>query len=225
MNMQRRRCSGAFTLIELLVVIAIVAVLGGLLLPTLSRAAGKVSSAQCQGNLKQWVLGLQLYGADNNDWLPPEGSPNPSANPGVGWYVQLPDVLRLQPYAQSNWRTNLTARLPRSSWLCPANPRTSDGKNLFHYTLNQWVDGTGDYDRATRLSEVHSPELTVYLFDNGKKAAVSQHNNLHTNAHQRGANISFVDGHVQWFSSHTYLDKATHRVRTNAPGMIWRAIR
>ncbi|MFO1461903.1 MAG: prepilin-type N-terminal cleavage/methylation domain-containing protein [Verrucomicrobiota bacterium] len=63
--------SPGFTLIELLVVAAVVAILAGLLLPTLGRARDRAYAAACLNHLKQLQLGWMLYANDHNDWLPP----------------------------------------------------------------------------------------------------------------------------------------------------------
>ena len=60
----------AFTLIELLVVIAIIAILAGLLLPTLSKARGRSQRAACLNNLKQLHLTFQLYASDHEGAAP-----------------------------------------------------------------------------------------------------------------------------------------------------------
>jgi prepilin-type N-terminal cleavage/methylation domain-containing protein len=210
-----------FTLIELLVVIAIIAILASLLMPVLAKAKAKTRSVVCLNNLKQWSLAMQMYANDHDDYLPPEGT-GTTLNRHTGWYVVLPKQLGMGNYFDMPWHTNANALLGNSIWICPANTNRSNGNNLFHYCMNEHVDETGEEDRPVRLGSIPNPSRVVYLFDNGKRAARAQQNNVHTNLHNRGANFNFLDGHMSHFSNRDYWDFQSNRGRTNHPSLLWR---
>jgi prepilin-type N-terminal cleavage/methylation domain-containing protein/prepilin-type processing-associated H-X9-DG protein len=209
----------AFTLIELLVIIAIIAILASLLLPALHRASELARSVACLNNLKQWGQATQLFVVDNNDFLPKDGSPN-GISLDEGWYIDLPRVLRIPTYVEMPWRTNAAIDPGRSLWICPANPRRSNGNNLFHYCLNEHVNGLGSGNQVKLLS-IRQPARVVWLFDNGKLAGVAQQNNVHTNLHNRGAQFTFLDGHSARFKNTEYWDLSKNVGRTNNPNLVW----
>jgi len=65
-----RRSSAGFSLVELLIVVGVVAVLIGILAPTLNRVRESAVQVRCASNLRQIVVLMTVYAEKNRDRLP-----------------------------------------------------------------------------------------------------------------------------------------------------------
>jgi len=79
------RSAAAFTLIELLVVIAIIAILAGMLLPTLGRAKESGRGTVCKSNMRQLGLGMMMYTEDNREFYAWAGEADGNLAPDWVW--------------------------------------------------------------------------------------------------------------------------------------------
>lgn len=70
MRFRRANPRLGFTLIEVLVVVAIIALLGAILLPSLSAARETAKSTKCMSNLRQIGNGFSMYRTSFRGWLP-----------------------------------------------------------------------------------------------------------------------------------------------------------
>ncbi|MGO8765899.1 MAG: prepilin-type N-terminal cleavage/methylation domain-containing protein [Limisphaerales bacterium] len=73
-----------FTLVELLVVIAVIAILAALLLPVLSKAKMRATTAVCLNNQKQLALAWEMYATDNNGRIVNLSTYTPPASDPLG---------------------------------------------------------------------------------------------------------------------------------------------
>ena len=215
----RKRNFPGFTLIELLVVIAIIAILAAMLLPALSRAKAAGQSAACKSNLHQMGISLTLYISDFQKsplWI--------NAAAAQTWDNTL------LPFASKN----------RGLFLCPSNksakPWTNNPSGLIanpsydynmagtaRYKSSQPSLGLDNVSKYVPESQVKVPSDMIEVADftiqpitgdgdADDAATINLLSELPPPRHNKGANIVFCDGHVEYGKQVRWLEK-TDRAR------------
>jgi prepilin-type N-terminal cleavage/methylation domain-containing protein/prepilin-type processing-associated H-X9-DG protein len=206
----------AFTLIELLVVIAIIAILAALLLPALSSAKQRAWTISCTSNLHQIGLGMKMF-ADDNDGFYPESGAN------ISWDFTDPQT------GKNGWMQQIISYTSNTNvYHCPGNAQLSIGNqspfNYFNGARAAEVD-TGGF-AAVKESRIMFTSAYVmsgdtidnaqYFFrtdcdkDNYYQNCVGGEINgtpaVEWQAHSKGQNILFTDGHSKWFKGYDTND-------------------
>ena len=198
-----------FTLVELLVVIAIIAVLAALLLPTLSKAKTKAWSVQCLAHLRQISLGMKLYADDSNGRY--------AESAGVIEWNQTDPTTGVQSWMQQIISYVQTTNIYR----CPANKLVAADKqsnfNFFNGARAAYI--ASNSNRAPVISQsILFPSSYVMSGDtlefnplDADKDDYSQNcvggasNGLPAiewQAHSKGQNLAFEDGHAKWYGGY-----------------------
>ena len=148
---KRMRNRNGFTLVELLVVIGIIAILIGILLPTLSRARGAAAKIKCASQLRQIGQFGAMYAGAYNNFLPIGYVQYESYAPGnsVLWFMQKsfntngPVGLG---YLFSSGIVKPDREFNKRIWYCPSLP---DAWALtYNSSKNKWVDIPISNDQA-----------------------------------------------------------------------------
>jgi prepilin-type N-terminal cleavage/methylation domain-containing protein len=138
------RSRKGFTLVELLVVTGIIAILLGILLPTIGRARAAADKVKCASQLRQIGQFAAMYAGTYNNFLPIGYIRYESYAPGnsVLWFMQKAPFNTNGPvglgYLFSSNIIKPGQEFSRQVWYCPSVP--DNWALSYNHPRNRWVD-------------------------------------------------------------------------------------
>ena len=215
-----RRCRSAFTLVELLVVVAIIAMLVGILMPSLSRAKDIARLTLCRNNHSVLTRATLMYTESwdgilpFSNWLSQEDYRGTYS--GAGWLYKYPDMTELKHLeAGQIWQYTGSHKAYR----CPADKPPFEGKThaITSYMMNGAASGYGRQMPPWRLNDMPGDGIIFWEVGTGSwNDGSSTPSEDITRRHTDGAVVSRFGGSAIWM---TYDEFYEEEART--PGKLW----
>ena len=203
----------AFTLIELLVVVGIIAILLSILIPTLSRARDQARRVACASNLRQLMYAAMMYSKENKGgwYITAHDYSSDSLESLIPGYIKDPKVA-VCPGTRNVVDLRVVANDPASGRPYYPHLRATSGyaedTNGGHsYEVFCW-GGRAEYPDGVKITSdylmtyknVRRPSETFIMLDRdqGPFGTVNNWPEKIDNHGQKGLNLAFVDGHVEF---------------------------
>ena len=189
----------AFTLIELLIAVFVVLVIMGLVFPVLSMIREKSKQAVCMSNMGQMFKCFAQYAIENDGYLPLES--NSGSCSGEVWFKAVDRYIMTDILPENQTEISTKEKLILIKQDPVIQTVTQDKKdNTKTIKINtQLVQGS----MCSRMVDsIRFPSKTVLLFDGriNNTTVASKYDGSYGSVAQRhstGANILFMDGHVE----------------------------
>lgn len=229
----RRLRRAAFTLPEVLVSVGLVAIMASVTTGWVNTGFEKARGTECTGNLRQWGVALQLYIQDHNGLLPRRGQgvrPVTVIDRDEDWFNCLPPYLEMNSYKELYAKGQVPRPGQRSIFLCPSAKIPKDCLHFISYGMNMYLSRWDQQD-ASRIAQLPKLSSLAFLADSpgGYASTVPSRSEYSVMPrHMGGANVVFVDGHVQHFPGEYLgcgsgdISQSDVRWKTEIPGDIWR---
>jgi prepilin-type N-terminal cleavage/methylation domain-containing protein/prepilin-type processing-associated H-X9-DG protein len=200
MNNRPENSARGFTLVELLVVIGIIAVLIAMLLPSLQAARKQAITVQCQSNMRQIGVSLQIYSNEWRGWLFP---------PRRGWNGGAVGSADTEALQNERWPVYVFKKWNPAVMKCPGDVEDPAGQHSYILN-NHLIEVTPPIKAGNKVPNRTPSDVIVmgektfdypdyYMNTNSNTTRTDYYTRVDPWKHgvKRGSNYLFMDWHVQ----------------------------